>query len=88
MSGYTELYGGSGDHTVAVGGTYSETHTVVNGGTGLDTIRGASSSDTIYAQDGEKDDTACGAGDDTVFFDEGIDGVNPVNCETLNPPKE
>ena len=59
MSGYTELYGGSGDHTVAVGGTYSETHTVVNGGTGLDTIRGASSSDTIYAQDGEKDDTAC-----------------------------
>ncbi len=37
---------------------------------------------------GRKDDIACGAGEDAVFFDEAIDVVNPVNCETLNPPQE
>jgi hypothetical protein len=35
---------------------------------------------------GRKGDIACGARrDDAVFFDEGIDVINPVNRETLNP---
>jgi hypothetical protein len=53
-----------------------------------DTTNGSEEKDKIYGQDGEKDDLACGAGDDTIFFDEGIDVVNPAKCETLKPPQE
>jgi hypothetical protein len=40
---------------------------------------------------GRENDIACGAGgagDDAVFFDEGIDVVDPLNRETLNPLQE
>jgi len=46
-----------------------------SGGNGNDYVSGCTK---LYA----------GPGDDTVFFDEGIDVVNPVNCETLNTPQE
>jgi hypothetical protein len=66
---------------------YTRTKTVLKGGPGLDLIRGDVSADTIYAQDGEKDTISCGGGTDTVYFDRGIDSVNPVNCENLNPQR-
>jgi hypothetical protein len=37
--------------------------------------------DTIYVQDGARDTVACGPEEDTVYFDKGVDSVNPVTCE-------
>jgi Ca2+-binding RTX toxin-like protein len=54
---------------------------ILNGGGGFDLLRGSYSKDTIYAQDGEEDNISCASGTDTVYFDEGVDSVNPLNCE-------
>ena len=47
-------------------------------------LSGGSSLNTIYAEDGERDVIGCG-GEDTVYFDQGIDEVNRLNCENRNP---
>jgi len=28
-----------------------------------------------------KDNVSCGGNEDTVYFDKGVDSVNPANCE-------
>lgn len=81
LFGYTKLYGGPGDDDLGAGYAFNETRTVLNGGPGLDTITGNVSADTVYAQDGERDEISCGGNKDTVYFDAGIDVVNPATCE-------
>jgi Ca2+-binding RTX toxin-like protein len=81
LSGNTKLFGGPGDDELYVSYPYKGTRTILDGGPGLDTIEGAGSVDTIYAQDGEQDEISCGGDKDTVYFDKGIDSVNSINCE-------
>jgi serralysin len=81
LDGWTKLFGGPGDDELYVWYPYRGTRTTLDGGPGLDTIKGAGSVDTIYAQDGERDEISCGGDKDTVYFDKGIDSVNSVNCE-------
>jgi hypothetical protein len=88
MYGHNRLYGGPGDDTVV--GYYArgkgERYRTLNGGSGNDRIRSYSgANDTIYAVDGERDRISCGQGTDTVYFDRGVDSVNPLNCENRRP---
>ena len=80
MGGQNKLYGGPGDDTLD-GAGFKETRAIFDGGPGLDRINGGSSLDTIYAQDGERDVVSCGGNKDTVYFDGGVDSVNPTTCE-------
>jgi len=44
----------------------------------------------VYAQDGERDEIDCEGNTDTVYYDAGIDVVNPFTCEnriTAPPPQ-
>lgn len=50
---------------------------------GVDTVKGNSGSDFVYAVDGYKDYVNCGRGKDTVHFDQGLDVI--TNCEVLDP---
>jgi Ca2+-binding RTX toxin-like protein len=51
-----------------------------------DTVLAAGGDDEIRVDDDDGDDTVdCGAGADTVFFDEGDELVVPDACETKNP---
>jgi Ca2+-binding RTX toxin-like protein len=55
---------------------------LIRGGPGEDRITSAGKAvDTIYVQDGVRDTVACGPEEDTVYFDKGVDSVNPVTCE-------
>lgn len=55
---------------------------VIRGGSGEDRISSSGDvADTIYARDGDRDTVSCGPKEDTVYFDKGIDTVNPINCE-------
>jgi Ca2+-binding RTX toxin-like protein len=87
ISGNFKVFGGPGNDEVyawdsALNFDGKQRNTIVlNGGGGLDLLRGSYSRDTIYAQDGEEDNISCGGGNDTVYFDEGLDSVNPLNCE-------
>jgi Ca2+-binding RTX toxin-like protein len=80
LIGQVKLYGGSGDDTLEAGG-FDSTPTTLDGGAGLDRIFGSGSPDTVFAQDGERDTVTCGGNRDIVYFDAGIDSVNPANCE-------
>lgn len=87
-----ELYGsglidgGPGDDTIEIAFEFSspgepDQGTAI-GGPGRDTLRSSErSDDTFRARDGEADDVTCGDGRDTVYFDEGLDTVDPVTCE-------
>ncbi|MGH3144200.1 MAG: hypothetical protein ACRDTR_00185 [Rubrobacter sp.] len=56
----------------------------LTGGPGQDRIRSNGRvNDTINADDNTQDKVSCGSGQDTVFYDEGVDNVKPVGCETL-----
>ena len=81
LFGFTKLYGGAGNDYLEVGLPYAETKTVLNGGAGHDTMVGDLSADTVRAVDGERDRISCGGNMDIVYFDAGIDSVNPANCE-------
>lgn len=86
--GQNKLYGGPGDDTLEAGG-FDKTPTTLDGGPGLDTIIGSGSPDTIFAQDGERDEIDCEGKKDIVYYDAGIDSVNPATCErriTQPPP--
>jgi Ca2+-binding RTX toxin-like protein len=87
LFGNTRLYGGPGDDTINVDFQSKESKTVLVGGPGLDRISADRSADTIYARDGERDHVSCKNGIDTVYFDEGLDRVSPIDCENLNPPQ-
>ena len=52
---------------------------------GEDTVSTSGGPDFIDAIDGELDTISCGRGEDTVFFDVGLDEV-ANNCEEQNPP--
>ena len=88
--GYGLLNGGQGnDHITAYNGDYfsgeGQTETII-GGPGKDQIKSPDynlTSDTIYADDGERDTISCGGGDDTVYYDRRIDSVNTADCENL-----
>lgn len=90
------LFGSSGDDTVT--GTGSPDDIIDDAGpdfdTGpdTDTISGGGGADLLVVLDGDGDDTVeCGAGNDTVYFDEGVDGdtlVVPGDCEEQNPEEE
>jgi Ca2+-binding RTX toxin-like protein len=89
LYGDNKLYGGPGNDEVH--GAYAfQGNRLIDGGSGTDTISSAGkATDTIYAQDGERDVISCGPKTDTVYYDGGIDSVNPVSCErrfTQPPP--
>jgi Ca2+-binding RTX toxin-like protein len=85
LYGHNKLFGGAGDDHIdgayAFGGSR-----VIRGGQGEDRIRSSgNAADTIYVRDGDRDTVACGPEEDTVYFDKGIDSVNPTNCENRKP---
>ena len=56
------------------------------GGSGGDTFDAGPGADEIKAADNEADQIDCGGGNDTVFFDQGIDTfVNAAACEDKRP---
>jgi Ca2+-binding RTX toxin-like protein len=53
---------------------------------GDDILHSGRGSDWIQAKDETKDTIGCGPGKyDVVFFDEGIDEINSITCEYMNP---
>ena len=60
---------------------------IIAGGTGEDRITSQrETDDTIHVSDGERDAVDdCGEGTDTVYFDEGLDEVDPITCENRIP---
>ncbi len=88
LYGHNRLDGGPGDddiEAVSQSGGFAEggaAPRTLTGGSGNDHIVSTERyDDTIYARDGERDRISCGGGEDTVYFDKGIDEVNPINCE-------
>jgi Ca2+-binding RTX toxin-like protein len=84
VDGDYRLNGGPGDDNVT-SYSYDEVprpRTLI-GGSGYDIFSSDYiGDDTIYAQDGERDKIrTCAGGTDTVYFDKGIDEVNPLTCE-------
>lgn len=83
LLGHNRLSGGSGDDTIRGSRPDgSERVRTMSGGPGTDRITSEGYvKDTIYAQDGEKDNINCGGGFDIVYFDEGIDFASTKTCE-------
>lgn len=83
LLGHNRLSGGSGDDTIRGSRPNGAERTrTMSGGPGTDQISSEGFvKDTIYAQDGEKDNINCGGGIDIVYFDAGIDSANPETCE-------
>ena len=81
--GHGRLQGGSGDDYISGAYIFNEgVSREITGGGGNDRIRSYSDvDDTIGVRDNERDTVACGPGTDKVFFDRGIDSVNPLGCE-------
>jgi Ca2+-binding RTX toxin-like protein len=79
LEGGNRLSGGSGDDYIA--GNHSGGKRRISGGKGNDRIlsRGPAD-DTIYVRDGMKDTVRCMGGEDTVYFDKGMDSLSS-NCE-------
>lgn len=89
LQGHNKLYGGPGNDEI-YGVYFYGGSRVMSGGTGTDVISSQGLvTDTIYAQDGERDEISCGAKTDTVYYDKGIDAVNSSNCERriAQPPR-
>ena len=81
LHGHNKLFGGPGDDELYGVLDYGGTR-VMRGGLGTDEINSVGRvADTIYAQDGERDEVSCGGKTDTVYYDAGTDVVNAVNCE-------
>lgn len=87
IAGHGRLFGGAGDdridgETGIVGGPR-----IIAGGVGEDRITSQrETDDTIHVTDGERDAVDdCGEGTDTVYFDEGLDEVDPGTCEDRIP---
>lgn len=76
-----KVYGEDGDDHIYAG--YGKTKAVDQafGGPGNDTIDAAERSSIGFKV--AKSIIDCGPGDDTVFFDQGLDKVNRDNCENL-----
>lgn len=87
LFGHDRLNGGPGNDEIR--GSYvgrSDAIRTMTGGPGADRIdSNGVVNDTIYVRDGERDAVDCGRGTDTVYFDRGIDSVNPANCERRFP---
>jgi len=83
LYGHDRLDGGSGDDELRGSHNYGTEKTrTITGGSGTDKISSDGPvEDTIYATDGEVDTVSCGPGTDTVYFDRGIDSINPLSCE-------
>jgi Ca2+-binding RTX toxin-like protein len=62
-----------------------EGNDTLTGGSGEDNIDAGPGNDTIKAVDNEKDIIVCGGGNDTVFFDQGIDILSAAACENKRP---
>jgi Ca2+-binding RTX toxin-like protein len=83
MRGADEIYGGrgrdelQGDFRSPWGDDY------IVGGLGQDAIWGYGGDDRIEAADGQKDWIDCGAGEDMVSVDKGLDFLHP-GCEIVN----
>jgi Ca2+-binding RTX toxin-like protein len=89
LQGHNRLYGGPGNDEI-YGVYFYGGSRAMSGGTGTDVISSQGRvADTIYAQDGERDEIFCGPKTDTVYYDEGIDSVNTSNCERriTQPPR-
>ena len=89
LQGHNRLHGGPGNDEI-YGVYFHGGSRVMSGGTGIDVISSQGRvSDTIYAQDGERDEISCGPKTDKVYYDEGIDSVNVGNCErrVAKPPR-
>ena len=86
LYGYNKLYGGSGDDVIHGSSTEAGFRRIIVGGPGEDDIRSyVYTSDTIRAADDERDTVNCGGGTDTIYFDRGLDEVNPLSCENRHP---
>jgi Ca2+-binding RTX toxin-like protein len=83
LYGTNTLDGGPGNDRVEGSHAGRFDHRTLTGGAGLDRISSNGFVfDTIFAQDGEKDTIlTCGRKRDTVYYDAGIDIVNPESCE-------
>lgn len=56
------------------------------GGGGADNFEAGPGADTIRAADNQADQIDCGGGNDTVFFDQGVDAfLNAAACENKRP---
>jgi Ca2+-binding RTX toxin-like protein len=77
--GKNEVRGGEGDDAI-------DADTKAEDGGDVEEIFAGKDNDVIVAADGVKDIIDCDEGDDTVFFDEGLDEVS--NCENQNPDPE
>jgi Ca2+-binding RTX toxin-like protein len=63
-----------------------EGNDTLTGGSGGDSFEAGPGADTIKAADNEADSIDCGGGNDTVFFDQGIDTfLNAAACEDKRP---
>jgi Ca2+-binding RTX toxin-like protein len=62
-----------------------EGNDILTGGSGGDDFDAGPGDDTIKAADNEADNIACGGGNDTVFFDQGIDILSAAACENKRP---
>ncbi len=82
LYGNGKLDGGPGSDYIEGSHAHGRSERILIGGPGTDRILSNKfADDTIYAEDGERDVISCGGGEDTVYFDKGIDSVNPLNCE-------
>jgi Ca2+-binding RTX toxin-like protein len=92
LIGHAKIYGGPGDDQLFGSHVYPGERAgprIIDGGPGNDYIDSGQTEDTIYAQDGERDEIRCGGKTDTVYYDAGIDAVNLAACEnriTQPPP--
>jgi Ca2+-binding RTX toxin-like protein len=89
LQGHSRLYGGPGNDEI-YGVYFYGGSRVMSGGTGTDVISSQGRvADTIYAQDGERDEISCGPKTDKVYYDAGIDSVDSGNCERriAQPPR-
>ena len=80
------VIGSTGDDTVKGNDAANDIFDGEGRETDRDTISGAGGRDLIDVQDGAADDKAeCGAGYDTVYFDQELELVFPDECEEKNP---
>lgn len=89
LQGHNRLHGGPGNDEI-YGAYFYRGSRVMSGGTGTDVISSQGRVlNTIYAQDGERDEISCGPKTDKVYYDEGMDSVNCDNCERriAKPPR-
>jgi Ca2+-binding RTX toxin-like protein len=80
------VIGSTGDDAIEGNDAANDIFDGVGLDTDRDTIFAAGGNDLIDVQDEAADDKVeCGAGNDTVYFDQEIELISPDECEEKNP---